>query len=416
MADQPRRALDALTSSDVGRLLAHHSLDRYAPSFESLSGADLREANDTDLEELGVKVAVHRRRLLALLGEYASAGVPELLLAGPPTRRALALDSGMGGSIGASRDVSATKYAIGAQFRQERAPQSPWLRSSPNHSRAWWGDEPPAAAPSAETMEEERLQRALKAEAAKEAALREGAAKLADTNRELGERISTHMAERDAMRAAMGHGSVASPYNPLSIRADRPSGAADDGAADASAVSEEKHLELIEAAELLEAALEASTKREAELMRRLEVESDARHRAEDMVRAAEARADAAEQRATADADAASREARALRQRVKEAQAEALRHAEAHQRAAVSAQADREAAAAALSKAARLEAAAAKKADEENIAAAAEEEKRRQTLASRKEAGKWLKKTKGKKKAAQAEGGDESAEESGAEED
>ena len=56
MADQPRRALDALTSSDVGRLLAHHSLDRYAPSFESLSGADLREANDTDLEELGVKV------------------------------------------------------------------------------------------------------------------------------------------------------------------------------------------------------------------------------------------------------------------------------------------------------------------------------------------------------------------------
>ena len=84
MADQPRRALDALTSSDVGRLLAHHSLDRYAPSFESLSGADLREANDTDLEELGVKVAVHRRRLLALLGEYASAGVPELLLAGPP--------------------------------------------------------------------------------------------------------------------------------------------------------------------------------------------------------------------------------------------------------------------------------------------------------------------------------------------
>ena len=76
MADQPRRALDALTSSDVGRLLAHHSLDRYAPSFESLSGADLREANDTDLEELGVKVAVHRRRLLALLGEYASAGVP----------------------------------------------------------------------------------------------------------------------------------------------------------------------------------------------------------------------------------------------------------------------------------------------------------------------------------------------------
>ena len=88
MADQPRRALDALTSSDVGRLLAHHSLDRYAPSFESLSGADLREANDTDLEELGVKVAVHRRRLLALLREYASAGVPELLLAGPPTRRA----------------------------------------------------------------------------------------------------------------------------------------------------------------------------------------------------------------------------------------------------------------------------------------------------------------------------------------
>ena len=211
MADQPRRALDALTSSDVGRLLAHHSLDRYAPSFESLSGADLREANDTDLEELGVKVAVHRRRLLALLGEYASAGVPELLLAGPPTRRALALDSGMGGSSGAARDVSATKYAIGAQFRQERAPQSPWLRSSPNHSRAWWGDEPPAAAPSAESMEEERLQRALKAEAAKEAALREGAAKLADTNRELGERISTHMAERDAMRAAMGHGSVSSP-------------------------------------------------------------------------------------------------------------------------------------------------------------------------------------------------------------
>ena len=96
----------------------------------------------------------------------------------------------------------------------------------------------------------------------------------------------------------------------------------------------------------------------------------------------------------------------------DAQAEALRHAEAHQRAAVSAQADREAAAAALSKAARLEAAAAKKADEENIAAAAEEEKRRQTLASRKEAGKWLKKTKGKKKAEK----EESAEESGAEED
>jgi len=411
MADQPRRALDALTSSDVGRLLAHHSLDRYASSFESLSGADLRDANDTDLEELGVKVAVHRRRLLALLGEYASAGVPELLLAGPPTRRALALDSGMGGSVGAARDVSATKYAIGAQFRQERAPQSPWLRSSPNHSRAWWGDEPPASAPSAETMEEERLQRALKAEAAKEAALREGAAKLADTNRELGERITTHTAERDAMRAQMGLGSSPS-YNPLSIRADRPSGAADDGAADASAVSEEKHLELIEAAELLEAALEASTKREAELMRRLELESDARHRAEDMVRAAEARADAAEQRATADADAAAREARLLRQRVKEAQAEALRHAEAHQRAAVSAQADREAAAAALSKAARLEAAAAKKADEENIAAAAEEEKRRQTLASRKEAGKWLKKTKGKKKAEK----EDSAEESEAEED
>ena len=409
MADQPRRALDALTSSDVGRLLAHHSLDRYAPSFESLSGADLREANDTDLEELGVKVAVHRRRLLALLGEYASAGVPELLLAGPPTRRALALDSGMGGSTGATRDVSATKYAIGAQFRQERAPQSPWLRSSPHHSRAWWGDEPPATAPSAETLEEERLQRALKAEAAKEAALREGAAKLADTNRELGERITTHTAERDAMRAQMGLGSSPS-YNPLSIRADRPSGAADDAAADASAVSEEKHLELIEAAELLEAALEASTKREAELMRRREV-GDTR-RAEDMVRAAEARADAAEQRATADADAAAAEARALRQRVKEAQAEALRHAEAHQRAAVSAQADREAAAAALSKAARLEAAAAKKADEENIAAAAEEEKRRQTLASRKEAGKWLKKTKGKKKAEK----EDSAEESGAEED
>ena len=88
-------------------------------------------------------------------------------------------------------------------------------------------------------------------------------------------------------------------------------------------MDEAKHLELIEAAELLEAALEASTKREAELMRRLELESDARHRAEDMVRAAEARADAAEQRATADADAAARESRALRQRVKEAQAEAL---------------------------------------------------------------------------------------------
>ena len=79
------------------------------------------------------------------------------------------------------------------------------------------------------------------------------------------------MAERDAMRAQMGLGPPPS-YNPLSIRADRPSGAADDGAADASAVSEEKHLELIEAAELLEAALEASTKREAELMRRLELE------------------------------------------------------------------------------------------------------------------------------------------------
>ena len=64
------------------------------------------------------------------------------------------------------------------------------------------------------------------------------------------------------MRAQMGLGSSPS-YNPLSIRADRPSGAAGDGAADASAVVE-KHLELIEAAELLEAALEASTKREAE--------------------------------------------------------------------------------------------------------------------------------------------------------
>ena len=85
---------------------------------------------------------------------------------------------------------------------------------------------------------------------------------------------------------------------------------------------------------------------------------------------------------------------------------------------MSAQADREAAAAALSKAARLEAAAAKKADEENIAAAAEEEKRRQTLASRKEAGKWLKKTKGKKKPVPIGGQElaESAEESGAEED
>ena len=30
--------------------------------------------------------------------------------------------------------------------------------SSPNHSRAWWGDEPPAPEPSAETVEEERLQ------------------------------------------------------------------------------------------------------------------------------------------------------------------------------------------------------------------------------------------------------------------
>lgn len=73
-----RVSLGSLGANDVCHLLRSVDLGRYADDFAALPwrGADLEAADETDLEECGVRAAVHRKSLLRQVEEWRSSGVP----------------------------------------------------------------------------------------------------------------------------------------------------------------------------------------------------------------------------------------------------------------------------------------------------------------------------------------------------
>ena len=72
------RLLSKLSIEAVLNLLCALELDRYESSFahQGISGADLDLADEADLEELGMGVALHRRRFLSQLQTFREQGVP----------------------------------------------------------------------------------------------------------------------------------------------------------------------------------------------------------------------------------------------------------------------------------------------------------------------------------------------------
>jgi len=72
------RPLASLTVAEVCRLLAFLELAKAAEMFREaeFNGEDLAAAADQDLQDVGMKMAVHRTRLLNRVKEFVANGVP----------------------------------------------------------------------------------------------------------------------------------------------------------------------------------------------------------------------------------------------------------------------------------------------------------------------------------------------------
>ena len=75
-AKDTTKALHELTVADVCSLLLSCNLGKYASAFEDcpVDGATLEECEDTDLQELGMGFAPHRRKLLTVIAGLKTAG------------------------------------------------------------------------------------------------------------------------------------------------------------------------------------------------------------------------------------------------------------------------------------------------------------------------------------------------------
>jgi hypothetical protein len=72
------RPLASLTVDEVCRLLAFLELGKAAEMFREaeFNGEDLAAATDQDLQDVGMKMTVHRTRLLNRVKEFVANGVP----------------------------------------------------------------------------------------------------------------------------------------------------------------------------------------------------------------------------------------------------------------------------------------------------------------------------------------------------
>jgi len=82
-ADAPEHVrLTGLTADEVGTVLRALGFEQYAAPLgeQAVKGADLAEAKDADLLEMGVKLGLHRSRLMTILDGFKTDGVPVALL------------------------------------------------------------------------------------------------------------------------------------------------------------------------------------------------------------------------------------------------------------------------------------------------------------------------------------------------
>jgi hypothetical protein len=89
-----RFALSRLSAQQVAQLMHAIDLGRYADRILALPlrGADLEEADDSDLVEAGIDARVHRRVLLRQVAEWRNEGVPGQYLRGAASLDCLEMD------------------------------------------------------------------------------------------------------------------------------------------------------------------------------------------------------------------------------------------------------------------------------------------------------------------------------------
>jgi len=78
----PVKRLVELSVDEVGQLLHGLDLGRYSAAFKAVpvTGADLANADDSDLKEVGVEVSMHRKRLLQQVAGLSKTGVAASML------------------------------------------------------------------------------------------------------------------------------------------------------------------------------------------------------------------------------------------------------------------------------------------------------------------------------------------------